>query len=164
MLWVWTGSLCSWMPPPTCHLLLPKHWAHVPKETWEHRDPLVITELALSSSLPLQCAIWCMVLINAHCQACFSPMYGGKIPILRGKRLSLPPSAFVLHVRQVKLCFSCKHAAEDQCQGSEGAGHQFQRYETLSVFPNINHRSPCTRVQMMKPGLRINEWMQFSSS
>lgn len=31
VLWVWTGSLCSWTLPPTCHLLLPGSWAHVAK-------------------------------------------------------------------------------------------------------------------------------------
>ncbi|CAB1434808.1 unnamed protein product [Pleuronectes platessa] len=52
------SSLCSWWR----HTL----GTHVPKETREHRDLLVVTELALSASRPLHCAIWCMALIAAH--------------------------------------------------------------------------------------------------
>lgn len=38
----------------------------------------------------------------------------------------------------------------------EDADHQFQRYETLHVFPSINQRIPYIRVQRLKPGLWIN--------
>lgn len=47
---MWTGSQCGWSLPPTYHLLLPEPLAHVPKETREHRDLLVVTEPALSAS------------------------------------------------------------------------------------------------------------------
>lgn len=36
---VWAGSLCHWTLPLTLHLLSPKHWARVPAETRQHRDP-----------------------------------------------------------------------------------------------------------------------------
>lgn len=116
------------MLSPTCHLLLPEPWAHVPKETREHRDLLVVTELPLSASLPLHCAIWCMALITAHCQACFSPMYGEKKPTLTAKKLNIPPSAFVICVRQVKFCFSCEH----------GAGDRGQRMQSVSYSQSVN--------------------------
>lgn len=115
MLWVWTGILCGWTLPPTCHLLLPEPWAHVPKETREHRDLLVVTELALSASLPLHCAIWCMALITALCQACFSPMYGGKSPF-REPRSSTYPFCFCYLCEASQVVFQLGTRRRDQSQ------------------------------------------------
>lgn len=48
---VWTGMLCSWTLPPTWHVFLPEHWAHVPQEPRQHRDPLVLLSASSLSNL-----------------------------------------------------------------------------------------------------------------
>lgn len=81
-----------------------KPWAHVPTETLEHRDLVVVAELALSASLPLHCAIWCMAQIVAHCQAFFSLTCAEKHPF-ETQYLPYKPSANVFYVRPGSISY-----------------------------------------------------------